>query len=491
MRIGILIKFVIILGLQLWQSSSAMAQAPEVCTIDGDSITIRIERAWSPEERTKHLDPFGLDAAFVKRALALAQADTLSDAEGFVWQVYLTGKGVVELRRSMQQASEGMRPGDHLTNPDVGPENFFSGAGYVDQSQVLYGRNKFKGPEPVQREDGKVTFVLNNFKDAKEVVLSGSFNNWRTSELYMKRNAQGAWELSIPLPPGKYLYKFIVDGYWKQDPRNELKEHDGWNGHNSVLFVYNQRFYLPGHVKAKNVVLAASFNGWHIKELRMQREGEGWSTRIYLREGSHAYKFLVDGKYFTDPLNADKRPDGYGDFNSFLSLGRAYRFYLSGFENAEQVILSGTFNQWSESELPMTKTKSGWELYYAVADGNYEYKFIVDGTWHEDVFNPYFIEHGDYKNSFVSIGTNHIFSTDKFPNAKEVVVTGNFTGWSETNNRMLRRDGAWIFPLHLSPGKYIYRFRVDGAWTTDPDNPLKEDNGLGEYNSVIWVIPGG
>ncbi len=487
---GALIKLLLLLCMELCRSGLAIAQTPEVCTIDGDSITIRIARAWSMQERSRQLDPFGLDPEFVKQALALTKAATLTDNEGFAWQVSLSVNGVVELRRSMQQEADGPRPGDHLLNPDVGPQNFFMGPGYVDHSQVYYGRNKFKGPEPLQNDDGTVTFVLDNFKDAKEVVLSGSFNNWRTSERPMERNAKGAWQVTIPLQPGKYLYKFIVDGYWKRDPRNELKEHDGWNGHNSVLYVYNQRFFLPGFTKAKNVVLIGSFNRWNPKELRLERDGEGWSTRLYLREGSHAYKYLVDGKYHTDPLNADKRPDGFGDFNSFLSLGKAYRFYLSGYTDAERVILTGTFNLWNESELPMKKTKSGWELYYAVADGNYEYKFIVDGRWYEDVFNPYYIEHGDFKNSFVAIGTNHIFSTDKFPDAKDVVVTGNFTGWSEANNRMLRRDGAWIFPMHLSPGKYIYRFKVDGGWVTDPDNPLKEDNGMGEYNSVIWVIPG-
>lgn len=490
MKRALLIQLLVFWAAAFWSGGSAMAQIPEVCTIDGDSITIRIAREWSPEERAKHLDPFGLDTVFVKQALTLSKADTLSDAEGFVWQVHLEGNVRVKLRRAMQQESKGLRPGDHLLNPDVGPQEFFAGPGYVNEHEVVYGRNKFKGPEPVQNDDGAVTFVLNHFKDAKEIIISGSFNNWRTSEHYMERNAQGVWELTLPLQPGKYLYKFIVDGYWKHDPQNELKEQDGWNGHNSVLYIYNHRFYLPGRQKAKKVTLTGSFNGWNLKELPMERGADGWFTHLYLKDGSHAYKFLVDGKYHADPLNDDKRPDGFGGFNSFLSLGKAYRFYLPGFENGEKVVLSGTFNNWNEEELPMTKTKSGWELYYAVPEGNYEYKFIVDGAWHEDVFNPYLIYHGDYKNSFVAIGTNHIFSTDEFPDAEEVIITGNFTGWSEENNRMIRRDGKWVFPMYLTPGKYTYRFKADGVWSTDPENPLKEDNGLGEFNSVIWFFPG-
>jgi hypothetical protein len=139
----------------------------------------------------------------------------------------------------------------------------------------------------------------------------------------------------------------------------------------------------------------------------------------------------------------------------------------------------------------MTKTAGGWELPYVLASGNHEYKFIVDGEWITDPNNPYIIRQGDYENSFIAPDPNWTFTLDKYPDATEVLVTGNFTGWSEENNRMIEKDGKWIFPLHLKPGKYTYKFRVDGEWMIDPDNPAYEENEFGTGNSVLWIEPEG
>ncbi|MEY2538683.1 MAG: hypothetical protein QOG67_2423, partial [Verrucomicrobiota bacterium] len=41
--------------------------------------------------------------------------------------------------------------------------------------------------------------------------------------------------------------------------------------------------------------------------------------------------------------------------------------------------------------------------------------------------------------------------------------------------------------LPLEPGRYGYKFIVDGKWMLDPDNPQTEDNGLGDKNSIAAV----
>lgn len=49
---------------------------------------------------------------------------------------------------------------------------------------------------------------------------------------------------------------------------------------------------------------------------------------------------------------------------------------------AEHVVLSGTFNNWSENADPMKKDETGtWKKIKMLPKGTYEYKFIVDGTW--------------------------------------------------------------------------------------------------------------
>ncbi len=56
---------------------------------------------------------------------------------------------------------------------------------------------------------------------AKEVLLAGDFTDWATRPKRMKRaKPRGrTFETSISLPPGRYEYKFIVDGDWVEDPK--------------------------------------------------------------------------------------------------------------------------------------------------------------------------------------------------------------------------------------------------------------------------------
>ena len=85
-------------------------------------------------------------------------------------------------------------------------------------------------------EGGAVFRYVN--ADAKKVFLVGDFNNWSPNSDPMKDlNGDGHWSLFYPLRPGTYQYKFVVDGRWIPDPRNQDSEPDGFDGINSVAKV--------------------------------------------------------------------------------------------------------------------------------------------------------------------------------------------------------------------------------------------------------------
>ncbi len=54
---------------------------------------------------------------------------------------------------------------------------------------------------------------------AKRVSLAGTFNNWNTKAVSAKKDSQGNWAVKVDLKPGRYEYKFFVDGSWLNDPR--------------------------------------------------------------------------------------------------------------------------------------------------------------------------------------------------------------------------------------------------------------------------------
>jgi len=73
--------------------------------------------------------------------------------------------------------------------------------------------------------------------DAKQVWLSGDFNGWSSSATPMKRRKDGQWETTVALTPGRYQYKFIVDGEWIPDPNAKQTMANAFGSLNSVLDV--------------------------------------------------------------------------------------------------------------------------------------------------------------------------------------------------------------------------------------------------------------
>lgn len=75
------------------------------------------------------------------------------------------------------------------------------------------------------------------------------------------------------------------------------------------------------------------------------------------------------------------------------------------------------------------------------------------------------------------------------PEANEVYVAGDFNQWTpnEAWRCVREKDGVWRKTISLNPGRYRYRFVVDGRWQEDPDNPITEMNHFGEPDSLLDI----
>lgn len=347
---------------------------------------------------------------------------------------------------------------------------------------VQYGMNKLTGKSISASDNDEICFFLSGNKNAKHVFLMGSF----CDKVKMNKIDSG-WRTCLPVTPAKHFYKFVVDGKESIDKHNLLKSEHPELGKTSILFIENHVFELADHEEASKVFVAGNFNAWTVGELEMKREDDVWKLPLYLPDGTYAYKFIVDGNWITDPDNPVVRPDGSGSYNSYLSMGETSVFKLYGNLDAREVRLAGNFNLWNYTELQMLRTPSGWELHYALAPGMYEYKYVVDNEWIIDPNNPFRVERNEGFNSLICIKQNHIFKLDNFETATEVIVTGTFTDWARKNFRMNKENGVWNFPIYLPPGKYLYRFIVDGEIVQDPDNPNAEEAEFGQTCSVLKI----
>jgi len=191
---------------------------------------------------------------------------------------------------------------------------------------------------------------------ARQVNLAGEFNNWLGTanggrldpniDPMRDLDDDGIWEITLPLPPGRYQYKFVIDQVdWQEDPGNPESTDDGYGGKNSILVVpadvryeYDEAyvtkllgtgsririqtahdFALEGYEDAEKVYVTGSFADWDPNAHQMVKGADGiWSVEVELPEGKHLYKFVVDGEWIADPGNDQTQDDGYGGKNSVL-----------------------------------------------------------------------------------------------------------------------------------------------------------------------------
>ncbi|HLX68088.1 MAG TPA: glycogen-binding domain-containing protein [Verrucomicrobiae bacterium] len=81
--------------------------------------------------------------------------------------------------------------------------------------------------------------------------------------------------------------------------------------------------------------------------------------------------------------------------------------------------------------------------------------------------------------------------TLEYTGVEQVSICGDFNPWRPTRLRMIddRSAGLWKKRLVLPPGRYEYKFVVDGNWTHDPDARENVSKADGSLNSVVEVRP--
>ncbi|MCK9412351.1 MAG: glycogen-binding domain-containing protein [Prolixibacteraceae bacterium] len=475
--LSILLLFIFILSSL---HTKAQYDPDKVCRIENGKIIFLLNLKWSEKEKKEISALFDLDSTLMARAF---KGEANIYFEGDQWKAVRLKSYTVELSKpfDLNSGKKEVNTEDLYTLID----KWISFEGKDDPGKEVFGVNKFEISYTFHY-DKTAWFYLAGRKSAKNVYISGSFNGWSTTQNPMKQVDTG-WTVDLDLKPGKYTYKFIIDGTWISDPYNKLREDDGAGGYNSVVFCNNHLFKLKGNETSRSVHVVGNFNNWNPRELAMTKTPDGWVLPIYLRDGSYTYKFIVDGKWDTDPANPSERKDGHGTTNSVLDIGEPYLFTLAGYTDARRVVLAGSFNNWKTDELLMDKTANGWKMPYILPAGNYEYKFIVDGKWITDPGNPFSKGEGNYENSFLALKANYLFLLNNHADAGSVIVNGSFNGWNKKGYSMVKKDGKWIFPLYLKPGKYTYKYIVDKTWIIDPGNKLYEQNEYGTYNSVLWI----
>jgi hypothetical protein len=72
---------------------------------------------------------------------------------------------------------------------------------------------------------------------ASSVRLAADFTGWEKSPVDLVKSEHGIWHAVVPLPPGDYSYRYIVDGKWCDDPHCEQGIPNPFGTVNAVISV--------------------------------------------------------------------------------------------------------------------------------------------------------------------------------------------------------------------------------------------------------------
>lgn len=299
----------------LTNAASCLGQIlPEdVCRVENNRLIFKINTGWNERQNTEFLKTFDFDSTWLAYATKGNKSFTIGEV---IWKVNQLTLTTIEVSKDLSEKRTNNK------NPVFSKlfrfdDLFRNIAEIISPPSITYGTNQLINPELIRQGDSLITIGLNGFKGANSVFLSGSFNEWAISESPLDQTETG-WELKIKLQPGKYTYKFIIDGNWITDPNNELKENDISANTNSILYVYNYQFILEGYQNASVVIVTGTFNNWEESGYKMTKNNGKWIFPIYLSPGKYTYKFIVDKQWILDPGNDLWEENEYGTDNSVL-----------------------------------------------------------------------------------------------------------------------------------------------------------------------------
>lgn len=87
-----------------------------------------------------------------------------------------------------------------------------------------------------QAEKRRVTFKV-RAPVAKEVTVVGDFNNWNPHDHPMEKDDEGFWKVTVWLAPGRYEYKLLIDGRWREDTTSVNTVPNPFGTLNNLLYV--------------------------------------------------------------------------------------------------------------------------------------------------------------------------------------------------------------------------------------------------------------
>lgn len=148
---------------------------------------------------------------------------------------------IIRINVTLKEAASAGLPIDKYNSQAKGTQDYRTLADeIVKEAKKIHLENFYREAEAMISQARRVmpnVFTF-NAPAAKEVYVVGDFNNWSIQQSFkLTSKGNGVWEKALDLKPGRYKYKFVVDGQWVPDPKNNQTEPNPFGGVDSVLTI--------------------------------------------------------------------------------------------------------------------------------------------------------------------------------------------------------------------------------------------------------------
>jgi chromosome partitioning protein len=138
------------------------------------------------------------------------------------------------------------RVGAVMLPPPFFPTNGTGNAAVAELEPIQFLRPLAEAPKTTQqkidevygvKQIGNEVIFAARFDRANQVQVAGDFNGWSPMASPLQHVPNGGWTIRLPLRPGRYRYRLVVDGQWMTDPHNTAVETNQFGELNNIVEV--------------------------------------------------------------------------------------------------------------------------------------------------------------------------------------------------------------------------------------------------------------
>ncbi|GLC57318.1 hypothetical protein PLESTB_001211200 [Pleodorina starrii] len=170
----------------------------------------------------------------------------------------------------------------------------------------------------------------------EDVYIWGSFNDWTKGVRLHKVDRDRDAVVILPLQPGTYEFKFVVDKVWTPAPHEPTVTNAEGHLNNFRVIAPTVTFSLKAP-RAENVFVVGDWDNWQYSLLLKKDPATGvFTAKAHLPPGQYSYVFAVDGNVASDPTQPVYPHEEQGEVHKSWSFEPdLFRiFYCTGWEEA-------------------------------------------------------------------------------------------------------------------------------------------------------------